>query len=92
MFNFIRIARHLEQAAKCASEFRDEKLVASYLGKAEALGQKSRLNWNEVRAVISLYDRVILAAADLNGTIPIREHCEELKSKYQSYMALNWPE
>jgi len=79
MFDYIRIGFLLERAAKCASERKNEELTANFLAKAERLVHKSRLNIHEANAIITLYDRVIIAAANPQGTIPIKEHCEEMK-------------
>jgi hypothetical protein len=85
MFNFARAARSLEQAAESAGRTSSERIVASHLGKAERLILKSRLNLNEVSALILLYDRVLLAADHLTGTIPIQENCEQMKAILRGY-------
>lgn len=69
----------LEKAAKCASEIRSEKLAAHHLAKAEKLIIGVVFNTSQIRALISMYDRVQLAASKLGGTIPIKQHCEEMK-------------
>ena len=89
MFNFInwtRAALSLEQAAKTAASG-DERMTAHHLGKAERLILKSRFNFNQVRALISLYDRVLAAAQQLSGTIPIRQNCDEMKKRLQQYIS-----
>lgn len=82
MFNFTRAGLSLEQAAKSAA-IGDDRLTAHYLGKAERLILKSRFNDIEVSALIALYDRVLAAALNLSGTIPIRQNCEEMKKLLQ---------
>jgi predicted dienelactone hydrolase len=79
MFNFTRAALQLEKAAKCASDVRDDVLTANHLAKAEKLIMGVSFNMSETRALISMYDRVLTAAASLGGTIPIKEHCEQIK-------------
>jgi hypothetical protein len=86
MFNFTRAALQLEKAAKCASAIRSEELTANHLAKAEKLIMGVTFNISETRALISMYDRVLVGAANLNGRIPIKQHCEEMKQLLQASM------
>ena len=86
MFNFTRAALQLEKAAKCASEIRSEELTANHLAKAEKLILGVTFNISETRALISMYDRVLVGAANLGGSIPVKPHCEEMKQLLQASM------
>jgi len=67
MFSFTRAALQLENAAKCASALKSEELTANHLAKAEKLIMGVTFNMSETRALISMYDRVLVAAANLGG-------------------------
>jgi hypothetical protein len=85
MFNFTRAALSLEQAAKFAASG-NEHMTATSLGKAERLILNTQFNFNQLRALVSLYDRVLVAAPNLEGAIPIRGNCEEMKSLLRQSM------
>jgi hypothetical protein len=91
MFNTInsfRIMSALESAAKNAAS-RNEDMTAHYLGKAEKILAKTMITHaSQVRAYIALYERVLAAAQGMKSdTIPIREHCEEMKTRLEEYMS-----
>ena len=86
MFNFTRAALQLEKAEKCAAAIRSEELTASHLAKAEKLIMGVTFNMSETRALISMYDRVLTAAANLDEKIPIKQHCQEMKQLLQASM------
>jgi hypothetical protein len=93
MFEFIswsRASLALESAAKSATSG-DERTTAHHLDKALRQIQGVRFNLMQVRALISLYDRVLAAAQSLTGTLPIR-HCEEMKKYLEDYKKTEWPE
>jgi hypothetical protein len=93
MFEFIKwnaAALALESAAKSAASG-DERMTAQHLDKAMRQTQGARFNLMQVRALISLYDRVLAAAHNLTGTLPIR-HCEEMKKYLEDYKKAEWPE
>jgi hypothetical protein len=92
MFEFIKwsvAARALENAAKSAASG-DERMTAYHLNAAMRQTQGARFNLMQVRALISLYDRVLAAGQSLRGTLPIR-HCEELKKYLEDYKKAEWP-
>ena len=76
----------LERAAKCASALGSEELAANHLAKAEKLIIGVTFNISETRALISMYDRVLVVAASLGGRIPIKQHCEEMKRLLEASM------
>lgn len=91
MFNTInsfRAMSALESAAKSAA-IGDEGTTAHYLGKAESLLAKTTLTHaSQVRAFISLYERVLVAAQRITGgTIPINQHCEDRKKRLEDYLS-----
>jgi hypothetical protein len=93
MFEFIKwnvAALALESAAKSAASG-DERTTAHHLDKAMRQIQGARFNLMQVRALISLYDRVLVAAQSLTGTLPIR-HCGEMKKYLEDYKKTEWPE
>jgi len=93
MFEFInwsRAALALESAAKSAASG-DERVTAHHRDKVQPLLLGSRFNLNQVRALISLYDRVLAAAQGLSGTTPIRQNCEEMKKILEEYKKSEWP-
>lgn len=94
MFDFIKwnvAALALESAAKSAASG-DERMTAHHLDKVRRVLLGTRFNLNQVRALISLYDRVLAAAQGLSGTTPIRQNCEEMKKILEEYKKSEWPE
>lgn len=94
MFDFInwnRAALALERAASSAASG-DERMTAHHLDKVRRLLPGTRFNLNQVRALLSLYDRVLAAAQGPSGTIPIRQNCEEMKKVLEEYKETEWPE
>ena len=92
MFEFIKwnvAAMALESAAKSAASG-DEDVTARHLDKALRQIQGTHFNLMQVRALISLYDRVLVAGQSLAGTFPIR-HCAEMKKYLEDYKNREWP-
>lgn len=82
---YTRAALHLEKAAKYASQSQNELLTARHLAKAERLILGRSFTENEVLTLIYLYDQVLAASTNLEGTIPIRQNCEEMKKMLEGY-------
>jgi hypothetical protein len=57
----------------------ERQLTARHLAKAQKLILGVIFNTSQAPALTSMYDRVQLAAFNLGATIPIKEHCEEMK-------------
>jgi hypothetical protein len=92
MFEFIKwsaAALALENAAKSAASG-DERMTAQHLDAALRQVQGARFNLMQVRALISLYDRVLAAARSFTGKLPIR-HREEMKKYLEDYKKTEWP-
>jgi len=87
VIRYSRAALRLEKAAKCASQTQNELLTARHLAKAERLILGYRFNANEVLTLIYLYDQVLAAATCLEGTIPIRQNCQEMQRMLRDSMA-----
>ena len=93
MFEFIKwsvAALALENAAKSAASG-DARMTAHHLDTALRQVQGARFNLTQVRALVSLYDRVLGASLSLTSTLSIR-HCEEMKKYLEDYKKTEWPE
>jgi len=87
LIRYTRAAIQLEKAAKCASQTKNELLTARHLAKAERLILGYKFNANEFLTLIYLYDQVLAAINGLDGTIPIKQHCEEMLEILKTPMA-----